>query len=161
MWRNCRHWRAIVASLALVAATVVAIPPISSKRSEAQQRGIVGSWVFVPTGAPGRTAGTPSLVTFTSDGTVLWSGPSGSSSGGHGVWAWTGDRSVTETFIFSRHNEAGAFIGTQKVRLNLTVNATSGEISGSGKTDIFDAEGTVTQSAEITTHATRIKVESP
>lgn len=68
---------------------------------------------------------------------------------------------MTETFIFSRHNETGAFIGTQKVRLNLTVNATSSEISGSGRTDIFDAQGAVTQSADIATHATRIKVESP
>jgi hypothetical protein len=121
---------------------------------------VVGSWIFIPTGPPGRAPGTPSLVTFTSDGNVVWAGPSGSSSGGHGGWIGTGDRTVTETFVFSRH-PAGEFIGTQKVRLKLTLNATFDEINGAGKTDLFDAAGAVVQSADITTHATRINVESP
>jgi len=122
---------------------------------------VVGSWVFIPTGAPGRAPGTPSLVTFTSDGNVLWSGPRGSSSGGHGGWMSTGDHTVTETFLYSRRDPAGEFVGTQKVRLKLTLNATFDEITGTGKTDLFDAQGVVMQSAEISTRATRINVESP
>jgi len=122
---------------------------------------VVGSWVFIPTGAPGRAPGTPSLVTFTSDGNVVWAGPSGSSSGGHGGWKSEGDHTVIETFIFSRRNAAGEFVGTQKVRLKLTLNLRSDEIEGTGKTDQFDPQGAVVQSADITTHATRINVESP
>ena len=73
----------------------------------------------------------------------------------------TGDRTLTETFLFSRRNSAGEFIGTQKVRLKLTLNATFDEITGMGKTDQFDVQGAVVQSADITTRATRINVESP
>lgn len=152
----------LVLAIAGIAVTIPAVAGWSHLMgAPSSAPSVVGSWVFVPTGAPGRAAGTPSLVTFTSDGNVLWSGPSGSSSGGHGGWTRTGDHTVTETFVFSRHNGDGVFVGTQKVRLNLSLSATYDEITGSGKTDIFDAQGVVTQSAEITTHATRIKVESP
>jgi hypothetical protein len=152
-------------ALAIVVSAVLLVLGIDDRSglmaAPSTPQSVVGSWVFIPTGAPGRAAGTPSLVTFTSDGNVIWAGPSGSSSGGHGGWISTGDRTVTETFLFSRRNPAGEFIGTQKVRLNLTLNAAFDEITGTGKTDQFDAQGAVVQSVDITTHATRIKVESP
>ena len=152
-------------ALAVVVSAAFMVLGIGSRSglmgAPSNSQSVVGSWVFVPTGAPGRAPGTPSLVTFTSDGNVVWAGPSGSSSGGHGGWLSTGDRTLTETFLFSRRNSAGEFIGTQKVRLKLTLNATFDEITGMGKTDQFDVQGAVVQSADITTRATRINVESP
>jgi len=152
-------------ALAVVVSAALMVLGIGSRSgllgAPSSPQSVVGSWVFIPTGAPGRALGTPSLVTFTSDGNVLWSGPRGSSSGGHGGWMSTGDRTLTETFLYSRRDPAGEFIGTQKVRLKLTLNATFDEITGAGKTDLFDAQGAVVQSADITTRATRVNVESP
>jgi hypothetical protein len=47
------------------------------------------------------------------------------------------------------------------VRGKVTLNAAYDEFTGGGKLDFFDAQGKIGQSGEFTTHATRIKVESP
>jgi hypothetical protein len=48
-----------------------------------------------------------------------------------------------------------------KSRFKDTLNATYDEYTGSGKVDFFDAQGKMVRSADLTLHATRIKVESP
>lgn len=136
------------------------LQPVSSAPALSTVRSIVGSWVVVP-GGQALTVGRPSLYTFTSDGTFLWSGPLGSMGGGHGAWVSTGDRAVTATFIHTWHNAGGDFIQTTKVRLKLTLNATYDAFTGSGKADFFDAHGMPARSLNVTVQGTRIKVESP
>jgi len=133
------------------------LQPVSSAPAISHAQSIVGSWVIVPTGGPRRVH----LLTFTADGAVVWSSPRGDTSGGHGEWVRTGDRTVTETAVASRHNAGGDFIGTTKVRMKLTLDATFDEVAGSGRSDDFDAQGNLVQSVKFTNHGTRIKVESP
>ena len=141
----------------LLGVLALGLQPVSPAPALSTAHSIVGSWMIVPTGGARRVH----LLTFTADGTVLWSSPRGDTSGGHGVWVRTGDRTVMETAVASRHNAGGDFIGTTKIRMQLTLNATFDEAVGSGKSDDFDPQGKLVQSANFTNHATRIKIESP
>lgn len=149
---------AIAAGLVILG-TGVAGPSVMGARSAAQS--IVGSWIVVPTGSPGRAAGTPSLVTFTSDGNVLQSTPIASLSAGHGTWVRTEDHTVALTLLFIRHNAAGDFIGTRKTRAPVALNATFDGFTGSGKSEQFDDQGMSVQSYNFTARGMRIRVESP
>jgi len=115
----------------LLGVLALGLQAVSSAPAPSSARSIVGSWVIVPTGGPRRVH----LLTFTADGAVLWSSPRGDTSSGHGVWVRTGDRTVTETAVAFRHNAGGDFIGTTKVRMKLTLNATFDEVAGSGRSD--------------------------
>ncbi len=120
--------------------------------------GIVGSWIGITAGEPGRTPGTPSLYTFTSDGTVLLTASTPGSKAGHGVWVGTGDRDVAVTIYVIFRGADDQFIGTAKVRYALTLNAAFDEYAGSATREVFDAHGKLQQSSDITVRATRIKV---
>lgn len=150
---------AIAGGLLILGTGVAGQPSVIGAPSTAQS--IVGSWLAVPTGVPGQAPGTPSLITFTADGNILFSSGIASSSGGHGTWARTGDHTVAETYLLIRHNAAGDFIGTAKVRATLTLNATFDGYTGSGRADQFDTQGTLVRSINVTGRATRIRVESP
>ena len=126
--------------------------------ASARANSIVGSWVVIPS-APNRPPGLPNTVTFTSDGTIVRFSPA--DSGATGVWIDTGNRTVTYTFVALNRGAAGDFIGTFKVRGKVILNSAYDEFTGGGKVDFFDPQGKLTQSGEFTTHATRIKVESP
>jgi hypothetical protein len=121
-------------------------------------KSIVGSWVVIPS-APNRPPGLPNAFAFTSDGAVVRFSPA--DGGATGAWISTGDRAVTYTFVAINRSAAGDFIGTFKVRGKVTLNAIYDEFAGGGKVDFFDPQGNLTQSGDFTTHATRIKVESP
>ena len=124
----------------------------------AQPDSIVGSWVVIPN-APNRPPGLPNAFTFTSDGTIIRFSPA--DSGATGAWIETENHTVTYTFVALNRGAAGDFIGTFKVRGKVTLNPAFDEFTGGGKVDFFDPQGKLTQSGEFTTHATRIKVESP
>ena len=150
----------------LLGVLVLGLQPVTSAPTPSAAHSIVGSWVNAPAPLPGstfvdRTPRTPSLLTFTSDGTILWSGPLGSQSGGHGAWVGNIDGTVTVTYMNTRHNAGGDFIGTAKTRARLALNATGDEFTGSGKFDLFDAQGKVLRSLDVVTYGTRIKVEAP
>ena len=130
----------------------------SLRGSTSPARSIVGSWLVVPM-APNRPPGLPNAFAFTSDGAIVRFSPT--DSGATGVWTSTGRRTVTYTFVALDRNPRGEFSGTIKVRGKVTLNATYDEFAGGGKVDFFDARGSLVQSGEFTTHATRIKVESP
>lgn len=149
---------AIAVSTGILLTTVGSWPSMMAAPSPAPS--IVGSWVVFP-GGGALTVGRPSLYTFTSDGTIRWSGPLGSMNGGAGAWVSTGDRAVTGTFIHTWHNAGGDFTQTTKVRLKITLNATYDAFTGSGKADFFDAHGMPARSLNVTVQGTRIKVESP
>jgi len=153
----------VLLALAITGCTVILVTAVGGRPSltaaPAPAHRIVGSWVNVlkVSGLPAL----PSLVTFTSDGIFLWSGPFGSTSGGHGVWTSTGDRTLTGTFMYLRRNAGGDFTGTVKSRFKATLNATYDQAAGSGKADFFDAQGKMVRSVDYTVDGTRIKVESP
>jgi hypothetical protein len=119
---------------------------------------IVGSWVVIPS-APNRPPGLPNVFTFTSDGTITRFSPA--DSGATGAWIDSGDRTVTYTFVALNRGAAGDYTGTFKVRGKVTLNPAYDEFTGGGKVDFFDEQEKLTQSGQFTTHATRIKVESP
>lgn len=148
---------AITTTAVILVAAIGGSPSLTAAPSTAQR--IVGSWVTVLT-VSGQPA-VPSLLTFTSDGVLTWSGPVGNISGGHGVWVSTGDRTITGTFMYLRRNAGGDFIGTVKSRFKTTLNATYDQYTSSGKADILDAQGKMMRSVDYTVDGTRIKVESP
>src|SRR5215831_4179810 len=119
---------------------------------------IVGSWLVVPN-APNRPPGLPNAFVFARDGTIARFSPT--DSGGTGVWISTGSRTVTYTFIALDRRPSGEFSGTIKVRGKVMLNAAYDAFSGGGKVDFYDAQGKIVQSGDFTTHASRIKVESP
>jgi hypothetical protein len=128
-------------------------PSVMGPPSAAQS--IVGAWRVDMTGVPNWVPGEPRLVTFTSDGTVVSSNPSG-----NGAWVRTGDHTVAVTFLNVRY-KAGDFIGIAKARMAATLNATFDGFTSSGKVEQFDAQGTLARSFDYTAPATRIRVESP
>ncbi len=161
-------------TLILVATIVVLVIGLGTRHYVvAQSRPaptIVGSWVVVPIVQQVRTFVTPNLITFSSDGTFVRLNPF--DSGAVGVWTKTGDRTVAITHIALRTdatpgcehpaNQAPrCFIGTTKVRGNLTLSATGDEYAGSGTLEYSDAQGKIAQPVPFTNHGTRIKVESP
>ena len=151
-------------ALAIAGSTVILVtalggwPNVMGAPSPAQS--IVGSWVGHPRGAEG-FASEPILITFTSDGIVLWSSSNPYVSGGHGVWVSTGNRTVAVTYIFYVHNVHGDFTGTRKVRGKITLNTTYDAYHSIGTADFFDAQGTPTGSADFIGDGSRIKAEPP
>src|SRR5947209_66735 len=119
----------------LIAAWPLAVRAQQPTMKSPLPRSIVGSWMAVPTAA-GRPA-VPLLLTFALDGTALRSTALGGRSTGHGVWASTGEHSVTYTLIFLRYDTAFDFVGTTKDRVQLTLDAGFNEFSGSGKFDVI------------------------
>ena len=129
-----------------------------SSAPRASTQSIVGAWVVVPT-APNRPPGLPNAFTFGADGTITRFSPS--DGGATGVWTASSNRTVNYTFVAINRGAGGEFTGTLKVRGKVTLNETYDEFSGGGKVDFFDTQGKLMQSGEFTTHATRIKVETP
>jgi hypothetical protein len=155
-----RNRAVVTLALAGNALTLVVIVggQTSLRGTTSTTRSIVGSWLVVPM-APNRPPGLPNAFAFTSDGAIVRFSPT--DSGATGVWTGTGRRTVTYTFVALDRNARGEFSGTIKVRGKVTLNEAYDEFGGGGKVDFFDAQGNLVQSGEFTTHATRIKLESP
>jgi hypothetical protein len=107
------------------------------------------------------------LVTFTTSGGVISQspatgvGPQGVQllTGGHGSWIRTGDREFAVTTINFRGDTTGAFTGYAKPRWSVKLNDTLDELTGTYKTDIFDAAGNVVRSLTGQIQMKRIAVE--
>jgi hypothetical protein len=133
------------------------------------KKALVGSWIETVTFPPefGRPPLT-GLVTFHGDGTMQNS-DSGSvtvdpplvATSGHGAWRHLQRRTFayTQRELFSDLN--GNLTGHLKVRGIYTVSESGNEYTGTSFAEVFDADGNLLASVEVTNAAERIIVELP
>jgi hypothetical protein len=109
------------------------------------------------TGAPLRPV-FPSLSTYMADGTMqefgvgagLFRGP------GHGVWAYTGGRSFSNSFQFFRFNSDGTYAGKIIVRKRIEVTSNNSYVATSA-TETYDTGGILLMRGCATETATRFQ----
>lgn len=118
-----------------------------------------GSWIAdVTNQATGARQIT--LYTFMSDGTLISSNRDHPTRGpGHGAWIRTGDREFAITFVRIRFDADGSFIGTQKLRGQVTLSEELDAFTSRSMNEFYDIDGNLTDTNQTTTRATRIRVE--
>ncbi len=131
-----------------------------------------GSWsgtatALVPVGLPQIR----DLITFTRDGNVIESRspfvpatPIGPllETAGHGEWVRTGWRDYEVKFVFLIQRPPasdGAFVGTETVRMRLTLDRSGETLTGTLTSEIRSPNNLVLFTANGTYNATRIRVE--
>ncbi|MGH9142468.1 MAG: hypothetical protein ACRD2I_15160 [Vicinamibacterales bacterium] len=123
---------------------------------------LVGSWI----GTSGD--GLKLLSTFNADGTMTNSIQTevstipelGVLTPLHGVWQYLGGRQFGVTAIGVLYDiNTGAYLGTLKVRIRMTVNKTGDRLSGTDNVEILNPDGTTTDLGSHSTPYTRIKFE--
>lgn len=148
-------------STALVIVAIAALIALTSTQSSATSGGasgpeFEGSWevTVMPTG------GDPivDFATFTKGGGVINIDPDPNLSTGIGTWVRTGGNQFAVTF-FHFLSEAGAPLGTLKVRSEGALDPQTDTFSGPFRTDVIIG-GNVVQSICGTVHARRISVEA-
>ena len=129
-------------------------------------RGFVGAWRLT-TETPFGTS--QSLITFTADGTVLFSDrpvlpgdagfPDTFIGTGHGAWEQTGPTTAAATFVFFITDGEGTFLGvvTDSIEVSLTPDGTAW--SGAFSSTTADPAGNVLFVGGGTGEATRITVQ--
>jgi hypothetical protein len=143
--------RSTLIYVAATAASALALTSTSSfSQSNAAQ--LVGSWkgAVTPTSPPGLAPFT-SLITFTSDGSVIESRrllatptPFGPllETAGHGAWNRTDEREFDVHFVFLLQNATtGADLGTDNVQLHLTLDSTGSNLTGTFQSTVKDTSG--------------------
>lgn len=143
------------------AATLVVAGIVSQTRLAGAQPGQIleGSWISdvtnLETGARQIT-----LWTFISDGTLISSNRDHPIRGpAHGAWVRTGDREFAVTFIRIRFDTDGNFIGTQKLRAQITLNEALDEFTSRTQNEFFDVDGNFETLNRTVGQAKRIRVE--
>ena len=147
-------------STALVIVAIVALIGLVGTQSNVKGGGssfpeLEGSWevTVMPTG------GGPivDIATFTKDGGVINVDPDPNLSTGIGTWVRTGGNQFAVTFVHFL-SDAGAPLGTLKVRAEITLDSQTDTFSGPFRTDVVIG-GNVVQSICGTVQARRISVE--
>ena len=152
--------------LAAIAAAALALTSTASF-SQANAPHLVGSWkgAVTATSPPGIAPFT-SLITFTSDGTVIESrrllveptpfGPLLETTS-HGAWQRAASGQFDVHFVFMLQNATtGADVGTDNVHLSLTLDSTGSILSGTFESTIEDPSGNSLFTASGTFAASRI-----
>jgi len=148
-------------STALVILAIAILITLTSTQSSATPGGssapeLEGSWevTVMPTG------GDPvvDIATFTKDGGLIGIDPDPNVSTGIGTWVRTGGNRYAVTFVHFL-SDAGAPVGTLKVRSEGTLDPHTDTFSGPFRTDVIIG-GNVVQSICGTVHARRISVEA-
>jgi hypothetical protein len=149
------------------AAAMAAAAPRHAQAEQGEQR-IVGSWFGTVTATNPPLGQFNEIASFHADGTVVESRrylvsptPLGDllETTGHGAWRHTRRRSYEAFFRFLIQNATtGAPIGTDNVRLSLTLARDGGTLTGTFVSQIKDTAGTVIIQVEGDYAATRITV---
>jgi hypothetical protein len=133
-----------------IAAGAIVLTPTSF--SESNNVHLAGSWkgAVTPTSPPGLTPFT-SLITFTSDGSVIESrrllvspSPFGPllETPGHGAWERIDEREFDAHFVFLLQGAvSGVDIGTDNIHLRLRLDSTGAVLSGTFESTIKDTSG--------------------
>ena len=132
-----------------------------STENFSSSRSLIGTWqTFVTprncqTGEPVAPA-FPGLLTFNEGGTLT--GTSSAVSSVYGVWVRThGRQNYSFAFISLRYSPTGAFIGTQKVRQTVRLEANGNAFTSTGSIDILDANGNTIGTGCSTSTGTRFE----
>jgi hypothetical protein len=132
----------------------------------AASQGFTGAWrlTFETPVGPSQ-----SLLTVTSDGTVLFSGrpvspaaggnPITFASAGHGAWEETGQTTAAITWIGLVTDGAGNFLAVVTDSVEATLDANGNSWTGSYSATVADPDGNVLYVGNGTVQATRIAVE--
>jgi hypothetical protein len=155
----------LICSAAIAAAAIALTSTASFSQSNAAH--LVGSWkgAVTPTSPPGLQPLT-SLITFTSDGTMIESrrlfvpvsllGPL-LETPGHGAWGRVDDREIDVHFVFLLQGAvSGSDMGTDNVHLRLRLDSTGTVLSGTFDSTIRDTSGNPVFTASGTYRATQI-----
>jgi hypothetical protein len=162
-----------LAALLAVAVAAAFVLGSAQDRTSAQDatpaaagRGFVGAWRLT-TETPFGTS--QSLITFTADGTVLFSDrpvlpgeagfPDTFIGTGHGAWEQTGLTSAAATFVFFITDGEGNFLGVVTDSIEVTFDPDSDSWSGPFSSTTTDPSGQVLYIGEGTVEATRITVQ--
>ena len=159
---------AVVAALAITA-SLVAAQHVQNQRSSAtpNERSIRGVWRTVVTPRNCQTGeafpSLPGLFTFNQGGTMseYGIGPGSSPSlrsPGHGVWEREHDwQDYSFAFTFYRYNASGVFLGSQRVRAVLELEASGDQFASRSVVEIRDVNDTVTGTGCATGVGTRFE----
>ncbi|MEO7659009.1 MAG: hypothetical protein ABIV48_05285 [Pyrinomonadaceae bacterium] len=116
-----------------------------STEHSSNSKGVVGTWqtVIIPrncqSGVPVAPA-FPGLLTFSNGGTLT--GTNTAVSSAFGIWQFErGPRQYSFAFISLRSSPTGAFIGTQKVRQTVALEAGGDDFTATGSVEFLDADG--------------------
>jgi hypothetical protein len=146
----------LAAGLLAILATIVGTR-IGPESASAQDQNMEGSWMLATTFPDGRQ--TMGLATHNGNGTYVISTSNPRLTAGHGVWVSTGNREFGTTWVALRFDESGAVVGTQKVRGQLTLDATGDSFSSRSQIEFLDRAGNVVGSGSATTQGRRLRVE--
>jgi hypothetical protein len=145
-------------SILLAAAFIVA--PTTQVNADSRLDKLLGSWEAVTT-VEIQNATFPSLLTFTSDGSVIADEPpSPFETSGHGNWISTGPGQVAFTFMTLVGSAEGPLSLKYKVVGTLKLGSDKKSWLGPFKIDILDPNGQVIFTDHGTFNLTRIVVES-
>ncbi len=146
-----------LSSITVLVAFIVA--PATQVNADNRSEKLLGSWnAVVTTEIQGVTF--PSLLTFTSDGSVIADEPPSSfETSGHGNWISTGPGQVAFTFMTLVGSIEGPLSAKYKVVGTLKLGSDKESWSGPFKIDIFDPNGQMIFTDHGTFSLTRIAVE--
>ena len=129
-------------ALALTAPFLRADP----RANESDRNTLAGTWISAP--QPGDLS---ALVSYMSDGRVIFSRaititpPSGVElvGTGHGEWVRTGHNQFAVTAFFIRSGPSVTFTGFVKITYTVKLDSVSDQLTHTGTTSIFGADGTL------------------
>jgi len=123
----------LAAAAVLLVGIALAQPGTDVKQEKAQD--LTGAWKTTITPPP--ESGAPPfklLFTFTEDGNLLATGTAGDfpalGNPCHGVWTKTGERTFALTYLCLDFDSSLQFTGSDKIRGTVTINRTTGQLSG-------------------------------
>ena len=153
----------IMAAAALLVGVALAQTGADVKQEKSQN--LTGAWKTTITPPP--ESGAPPfklLVTFNEDGNLLATGTAGDfpalGNPCHGVWAKTGDRTFALTYLCLDFDSTLQSTGSDKIRGTLTINRTTGQLSGRLDLTHFDtSDNLIFNGCCATLKGTRLQVE--
>ncbi len=149
---------ALIAGVAGGAAGVATKDP----KQNGQTRQLEGTWMSTVTlqnPPPGAEATFRALNTFIRGGRLLVSSSQAmptTRSLAHGEWARTGNLRYSSTFVAFRYDLAGNFVGTLRVRRELTLSASLDQWESTDVVEFLAPDGSVIATLHATEVATRL-----
>src|ERR1700730_1146538 len=104
----------------------------------------------------------PTLITFSSDGTIVAAPADLSQTATHGLWLRVGDRRFLATGFFFGFNESRVLATITKLRINFQVSADGKTLTGTTEAVVMDPDGKVISTFPgATNSAVRLSAEKP
>jgi hypothetical protein len=159
---------ALTASLS-IAGSSAAQGPQAGTYGTPNKKALVGSWLETVT-FPAESGRPPlkSLTTFHDDETAVCSDqgsvttePPAVYSSCHGVWTHLAQRTFAYTTFELISDLSGNLVGHLKVRGVYTVSHSGNQYQGKSLAEVFDTDGNVLYSVEVTNAGKRIRIELP